>query len=289
MNQKHNLKVLQLDAINTTIFNKSCENLSELKDNSVQCIITSPPYFNMRDYGNSRDELGRERSIDKFISNLVNHFSDCNRVLKDTGSLWVNLNDCIVDKQYHLIPHQFALAMIKTGWILNDEIMWTKNNPVYTRAMRSVRAHEYLFHFVKTKNFYYNMEWAREMNDNPQFCLGRGGVGTKLKSVFNFRDNIINTSVSNINSLRNRCIEEGFVCNHSAAFPYEIPAIAIFSTSQVGDIVLDIFNGTGTTGEVAIANDRQYIGYELNSDFVNVSKVRLSPYLADEFDYEMAA
>jgi len=272
------------------IYNKSCETLSEIADLSVATIITSPPYFNMRNYGNGEKELGLEKSIESYVENLLNHFSDCKRVLKDDGSLWVNLNDCIVDKQYKLIQYQFALRMIQKGWILNDEIIWIKNNPTYSHGPRSLRTHENIFHFVKSENFYYDVEWVKEIKDDTNsFSCGRGSVGTKLKSSFNFRDNILITNAANNSALKHKCKEKGVRLTHSATFPVQVPAIAIFSTTKPGDTVLDIFNGTGTTGEVALEYGRKYIGYELNPEYIKVAEVRFDPYLETEDIIKKAA
>ena len=266
------------------IFNSSCEDLFHLEDNSVQLIVCSPPYFHARDYKNGDDELGREKTPEEFIEKLVKLFDDTKRVLKEEGSMYVNINDTCRDGAYQAVPQRFVIEMINRGWILNDEIIWTKTNPKYSPGKRSVRSHEYIFHFVKSKNFYYNDSWLDGVNDETNtFSYGTNNLFPKLISGMDFRDGIVKTNVATTQYLRKKCKEKGFYLNHTAVFPEVIPMIPILSTTRPGDIVLDIFNGTGTTGEVSLKLDRNYVGYEYNPEYVMASEIRLS-----EYDLEVA-
>lgn len=266
------------------IYNRSNDNMKELEDNSVACITCSPPYFNMRDYGTGKEQLGNESHVDVFIQNLVHGFRDCKRVLKEDGSLWVNINDCVIDGEYMAVNHKFVLAMMNDGWRYNDEIVWAKSNTQYSHGNRSVRAHEYIFHFVKSKNFYYDNQWLKKLEDEENLIsCGTGKRRPKLLSTFEYRDNILKTSGANTASLRKQCLQEGdFHLTHSAIFPLALPVICILSSSKPGDIVLDTFSGTATTAEAALLFDRKYVGYELNPEFILASEVRLKPYLNTE-------
>lgn len=261
------------------IFNSSCENLYQLKDGSVQLVVCSPAYFQARIYKNGENELGREKSVEEFIDNLVNLFDDTKRVLKDEGSMYVNINDTCRDGAYQAVPQRFVVEMIKRGWILNDEIIWTKTNPKYSPGKRSVRSHEYIFHFVKSKNFYFDDSWLDGLEDKTNsFSYGTNNLFPKLISGMDFRDGVVKTNVATTQLLRKKCEEKGFYLNHTAVFPEVIPMIPILSTTRPGDIVLDLFNGTGTTGEVSVKLDRNYIGYEYNPEYVMASEIRLSEY-----------
>lgn len=265
---------------NVKVFNKSCESMSEVADKSVACIMTSPPYFGMRDYGTGKDQRGLERDINDYIKGLVNDFKDCYRVLKDDGSLWVNINEPVIDGEYLSISHQFAIAMRKEGWKLNDEIIWIKRNPVFTQAKRAVRSHEYIFHFVKSSKYHYDVSWLSQLTDpNDLISYGTSAKMSNLLSGMDFRDSIIRTSGNNMNDLRKACKEQGFNLTHSAGYPISIPLIAILTTSKVGDTILDIYSGTATTGEAALATNRKYVGYEIKPEFVMASEVRLKNYL----------
>jgi site-specific DNA-methyltransferase (adenine-specific) len=230
-------------------------------------------------YNNGEYELGREKTPEEFIKNLVNLFEDTKRVLKDGGSLYVNINDTCRDGAYQAVPQRFVVEMINRGWILNDEIIWTKTNPKYTKEKRSVRSHEYMFHFVKSKNFYFDDTWLEGLKDESNsFSYGTNNLFPKLISGMDFRDGMVKTNAATTQFLRKKCEEKGFYLNHTAVFPEVIPMIPILSTTRPGDLVLDLFNGTGTTGEVSLKLDRKYVGYEYNPEYVMASEIRLSEY-----------
>lgn len=281
----------ELKSDKAKIYNKSCESMAEVESNSIACVISSPPYFDMRDYGNGKDERGAEKQVNDYINGLVKDYEDCRRVLKDDGSLWVNINDCVRKSSYNAAGHKFVLAMIANGWNFNDELIWIKSNPKYTFGDRSVRSHEYIFHFTKSKEFYYDDSWMQSEFENSESAIfGCGGDNAKLRSAMDFRDGILKTNGANIEKLRRNCKDEkGFNLTHSATFPIEVPTICILSTSRPGDKILDCHNGTGTSGESALILGRSYIGYELNPEFIMASEVRLTKYLLDADVLEQAA
>lgn len=267
----------QLDLGDVKVFNHTCETMFELEDKSVSSIVTSPPYFSMRDYGNGASELGLEKDSNDYIQNLINIFNECKRVLKDDGSLMVNINEKVENGSYRGVVHQFVGAMLNNGWDLNDEIIWLKNNPVYTGGNRTVRSHEYIFHFVKKgcTTFYYDTELAKKISDPNGFCVYGSDNKPKFFSGMDFRGNALHTNVANTGDLRIKCKEEGFHLTHSATFPLEVPTLLVLLTSKPGDLVVDPFNGTGSVGEVCRYSGRDYIGYELNPQFVMATEVRM--------------
>jgi len=274
---------VELNTENAKIYNKSCENMSEIGDKSIACIITSPPYFQMRDYGTGVAQRGLEKDVDTFIEGLINDFKDCKRVLKDDGSLWVNLGEAVLSGHYNSIPHKFVIEMMKNGWIFNDEIIWVKSNPIFTQAKRTIRSHEYIFHFVKSENYKYDITWMSELNDlSNLISLGTSKKISNLISAMDFRENIIRTGGNNMSNLRKSCKTQGFNLTHNAAFPITIPLISILTTSKVGDTILDIYSGTATTGEAALATNRKYIGYEIKPEYIMGSVVRLQDYTTDK-------
>jgi site-specific DNA-methyltransferase (adenine-specific) len=261
------------------IFNSSCGNLHHLEDESIQTVITSPPYFQMRNYGTGKNQLGLEKDVLDFIKNLCDLFEDTKRVLKSEGSLFVNINDCVIDGQYQSVPELFLIEMRRRGWRYVDQYLWLKSNVQYTQGKRSIRNFEPIFHFVKNKDYFFNDNWLTEFIDDSN-CIS---MGTKMKfpklvSGLDFRDNILKSSASNTLELRNKCLKKGFLMEHSATFPLSLPLIFVLSTSKPGDTILDLFNGTASTGEVSILTNRKYVGYELNPQFVMASEVRLSEY-----------
>jgi len=267
----------QLDLGDVKVFNHTCEDMFELEDKSVSSIVTSPPYFSMRDYGNGESELGLESDRNEYLNNLIKIFNECKRVLKDDGSLMVNINEKVENGSYRGVVHQFVGAMINNGWDLNDEIIWLKNNPVYTGGNRTVRSHEYIFHFVKKgcTTFYYDTELAKKVSDPNGFCVYGSDNKPKFFSGMDFRGNVLRTNVANTGELRKQCRVEGFHLTHSATFPLSVGILMVLLTSKPGDLVVDPFNGSGSVGEVCRYSGRNYVGYELNPQFVMATDVRM--------------
>ena len=275
----------ELNLGDVKVFNHSCEDMFELADKTVTSIVTSPPYFAMRDYGNGESELGLESDRNKYLNNLINIFNECKRVLKDDGSLMVNINEKVENGSYRGVVHQFVGEMLNNGWDLNDEIIWLKNNPVYTVGNRTVRSHEYIFHFVKKgcKSFYYDTELAKKVSDPNGFCVYGTDNKPKFFSGMDFRGNVLRTNVANTGELRKQCKEEGFHLTHSATFPLEVPTLLVLLTSKPGDLVVDPFNGTGSVGEVCRYSGRNYVGYELNPQFIMATEVRMKNIKSFDF------
>jgi DNA modification methylase len=252
------------------IYNSSCGDLFHLENESIQTVITSPPYFQMRNYGTGKKQLGHEKEVMDFIKNLCDLFEDTKRVLKKEGSLFVNINDCVIDGEYQSVPELFLIEMKKRGWRYVDQYLWLKTNVQFTHGKRSVRSSDY----------YFNDTWLSEFVDEKNsISMGTKMKYPKLVSGLDFRDNILTHSGSNTLELRRKCLEQSnFHMEHSATYPLSLPLIFVLATSKPGDTILDIFNGTASTGEISILTNRKYVGYELNPQFVMASEVRLSDY-----------
>jgi len=237
----------------------------------------------MRDYGTGKNQLGNERELNDFINNLVTLFEDSKRVLKDNGSLFVNINDCVIDGQYQGVPELFLIEMKKRGWLYIDQYLWLKANPQFNQSKRSIRNFEPIFHFVKSPNYYFNDSWLEDyMDEENRISMGTKKKFPRLVSGIDFRSNVLTNIASNTLELRKKCLDKGFLMEHSATFPISLPLIFILSSTKPGDTVLDMFNGTATTGEASILTNRKYVGYELNPQFVMASEVRLSEYDLEE-------
>jgi DNA modification methylase len=245
------------------IYLKDAFGFEEVADQSVQCIVTSPPYFRMRDFGLGDNQLGQERSPKKFAFRLAEFMDESRRVLKPEGSLWVVINDTVHEGCYTISPHLFAMYMMKKGWILNDEIIWRKANPTPTTARRTVRANEFIFHFVLNREFKYN-----DISNDPKRFTYRGQMSNNFMLV---------PSVNNAQK-RRICAENGVRFTHSATFPEYVPLIPILLTTDPGDLVMDMFAGTGTTGIVAKQVNRDFVGYEMNPEYFNIANTLLTHY-----------
>lgn len=150
------------------------EVLKELPDNSVHCCVTSPPYFRLRsylpkEYPDKNKEIGQEQTPEEYISNLVGIFSEVKRVLRDDGTLFINIKDCY-DKNNELrgIPWQLAFSLKADGWRLIQEIIWEKPNCMpESVTKRCTNSHESIFLFTKSKKYFFDYEAIKEPLKRP--------------------------------------------------------------------------------------------------------------------------
>lgn len=142
------------------IHNMDClEGLKKLPNNSVDMIITSPPYFNLRDYG-TPGEIGSESTWAEYIDNLIRIFNEAQRVLKDSGSCWVNIADVYSNNSLMCIPDQFKIKMVENGWICRNEIIWHKPNAMPSSAKnRFNNDYEKMYFFTKKKKYFFKTQY----------------------------------------------------------------------------------------------------------------------------------
>jgi site-specific DNA-methyltransferase (adenine-specific) len=244
--------------------------LARLPSESVQCVVTSPPYWGLRDYG-IEGQIGLESTLAGFIHALTAVFADVKRVLKTDGILWLNIGDGytsgnrgwrapdkknpnramnvrpdnppgLKDKDLLGIPWRLALALQDNGWFLRSDIVWHKPNAMPESVKdRPTRAHEYLFMLTKDEQYGYDHDAVKERAED--------GSKRNRRTVWS-----INTSNSG--------------SSHIAAFPEALVEPCILASTKPDDFVLDPFFGSGTVGVVARRLGRRYVGIELNPVYV---------------------
>lgn len=269
---------------NAEVRSTSSKSLNEIKSGSVKLCFTSPCYFQLRVYNNGEGEMGQEPSVKEYAANLASHFDECKRVLADDGTLWVNIMDTVIDYQFQLAPELFVLEMVNRGWMLHDKQIWLKKNPVWNDTSRSNAAHEYIYVFKKCPFVQFDDTWVKDfVNDEYGFTYGHSGNRVKLRSIIDYRDGVIVLPIANNTKLSQKCAEQGIRLTHSATFPVILPLIAIMSCTKPGDLILDCFSGTGTTGEAVlrVGGGRRYIGYEINEEYQMQANVRLKETVRD--------
>ncbi len=248
--------------------------LSHFPESVFQCCVTSPPYWSLRNY-HIDGQIGLEASLDDYIASLKEIFAQVLRVVRDDGTLWLNIGDCYTsggrrwratDKKNPIramdirpptpvglkpkdligVPWRLAFALQEIGWYLRADIIWNKPNcqPESVKD-RPTRCHEYLFLFSKSDQYHYDGKAVRGPN------------GRNLRTVWN-----INT----------RAYRDA----HFATFPPELVQPCLQLGSREGDLVLDPFIGSGTTGLVALNLERRFVGIELNPDYVRIAEKRLN-------------
>jgi len=310
-----------------------------LRDGVVQCCVTSPPYWQLRTYHNI-NQLGQEDTPQQYVERLLCVTAEVHRVLRDDGVFFLNIADTyagsgmgsggsspltsnkqisntgsgylvghkkpitrtpgIKNKSLCGIPQRMFIALIDQGWVVRNDIIWRKTNPMTQSAGdRFTCSHEHIFFCVKSRSYYWNKAAVLELaaydgrNDevnkgSPKYALAqefagdqhdrwptRNEYGTRMR---NRRD------VWDISTARYRKA-------HYATFPESIPEICLLAASKPGDIVADIFSGAGTTWKQAVKLSRQFVGVELNRDYIELSRERTEinmplPVFIDTRTYE---
>lgn len=320
--------------------------LDTLPDCSVQMIVTSPPYWALRDYGVA-GQIGLEESANSYVLALVDVFARARRVIRDDGTLWLNLGDSyagggnyrginsentltskqasnrgargvsqslgalgkdagVSAKNLVGIPWRVAFALQADGWCLRSDIIWAKPNPMPESVTdRPTRAHEYIFLFAKSKQYYYNADAIREpyapttIKESQTSYIGQAtkgytGTGAQDPSVvkaritqrirdkqrghgrrhagFNDRWDAMSKEEQQRGGANKRSVwwiaPQPFRGAHFATFPEKLVEPCILAGSRPGDTVLDPFCGSGRAGVVALKAGREFIGIELNPDYV---------------------
>lgn len=303
--------------------------LPTLPKQSVQCVVTSPPYFGLRDYG-MPEQLGLEPKTQEFVDALVTVFREVRRVLKDDGTLWLNLGDSYFgggynnhdingqswklqmngdkrrDRQQAIknanpslkpkdligIPWRVAFALQADGWYLRQDIIWSKPNPMPESVKdRCTKAHEYVFLLSKSPKYLFDWEAIAEpiaesskkryqhvVDTNEQFDPKKhnhtDGVQSPMELMTRTAKGVLERGVRNRRSVW-RIATQSFEGAHFATFPLELPTLCIQAGSKKGDTVLDPFNGAATTGIAAQNTERNYLGIELNPEYVKLAQTRL--------------
>lgn len=254
-----------------------------LERGSVRTIVTSPPYFGLRDY-DVEEQIGAEESLQEYVERLVAVFESLRGVLADDGTLWLNLGDSYgADKNLLMVPARVALAMQDAGWILRSEIVWAKPNPMPESVTdRPTKAHEQVFLFAKSSRYYFDAESIAEqaVTSNPTDPSYRAnGKSTSRRKEIAVPPGAGAQSLGDVGyerSYRNKrdvwtVPMQPFPGAHFATYPPELIRPCILAGSARGDVVLDPFSGSGTTGLVATQEGRRYVGIDLSREYLDMS------------------
>jgi DNA modification methylase len=286
------------------------KTIATLEAGSVQTCITSPPYWGLRDYGED-DQIGLESSPDEYVEQLCLVFDEVWRVLADDGTLWLNLGDSyagnnsrasnngragfgteregvftktgegLKTKDLVGIPWRVAFALQARGWYLRSEIIWHKPNPMPESVTdRPTKSHEHIFLLSKSAKYFYDHEAIKEpaiwANDSRNGS-GRNTYDGKRAE----NDGFIQQSFVTVNDTRNKrdvwtVPVQPYAGAHFAVYPPALIEPCVLAGSREGDTILDPFSGSGTTGVVALRNGRNYVGTELNPEYAELSRHRIS-------------
>jgi len=305
--------------------------LSTLPEQSVQCVVTSPPYWGLRDYG-VEGQIGLEPDLVAYGKALERVFAQVRRILRQDGTLWLNMGDAytsggresydttssnksnsavcgmerrIGGKPKDLIglPWQVAFMLQATGWYLRSDIIWHKPNPMPESVKdRPTRAHEYIFLLTKSQYYFYDAEAIREpgawSGKAPAgWDTGSGSHGTTHRtgrekrkhpvprgsaqphSGFNGKWDHMTTQEQRTMGRNKRSVwtvaTRPFPEAHFATFPEKLIEPCILAGSRAGDVVMDPFMGSGTTGVVCAKHGRRFVGVELNEEYLAMAGRRI--------------
>lgn len=157
-----NLAEIHFEEANFIIHGEALDMLKRLPDGLIQTVVTSPPYYGQRDY-DVENQIGIEKNTDEYINRLVEIFEEVKRVLREDGTLWINVGDKYIDGNLAGLPWRLALALRERGWILRSDIIWYKPNAMPSSVRnRPTTDHEYIFLFAKNSQYYYDADAIRE-------------------------------------------------------------------------------------------------------------------------------
>lgn len=294
----------------------SIEVLKKIPSESINCCVTSPPYYGLRDYG-CPDQIGLEDTPEEYIEKLADTFDEVKRVLRGDGTLWINISDSyagngkgtsrgIKPKDLIGIPWMLAFELRKRGWYLRQDIIWSKPNPMPESVKdRCTKSHEYIFLLSKSLHYYYDAEiiaepvadstvkrYAQNIASQKGSCA-YGRKNGNMKAVLpryggkKYTDNpdifyrTKSGSAYEFKPKRNK--RDVWTVStkprkeaHFATFPEDLVEPCILSGCPEGGIILDPFCGTSTVGAVCYRFRREYIGIDINEEYCRMSEERLS-------------
>jgi len=292
------------------------DGLKSLEDNSIDCIITSPPYYQLRDYGFS-EQWGLEKTYQEYLDKMISFMAECKRVIKSTGSIWINLGDTYgtisgnmkqgnvnenkikysgnienytkpenMEKCLMLIPHRFAIRCIdELGLILRNDIIWAKPNGMPESVTdRFSKKHEFFFFFVKSKKYYFDLNRVRcktltfdaNRRNRDATKLNNTPGRSKMKGLK--ENNYASKSPGDVADFWD-ITTKGSSEKHYATFNSELIDKPIVAGSPEGGIVLDPFAGTGTTLIRALELGRSVIGIEGKKEYSDIATKRIGKEL----------
>jgi len=308
---------MQLDKI----YHGDAYSVLETFDNeSVDCIITSPPYWQLRSYGDG-EEIGQEIECDLYISHLFSIFAQAHRVLKSDGTFWLNIGDTysgwgggnkssgkerytdftfrkplfnLPKKSLMNIPSRVSIGLQDMSWVLRNEIIWHKPNamPNSVKDRFTVDFEKIYFFTKKSSGYYFNQQMEPMVSSDKTSLRSSRGVVDQLNSGRREKktDNSFSNNLGFGTMMRNKRTTwhiptESRSIEHFATFPMELVETCIEAGCKPNGVVLDMFVGSGTTAIVAKSLGRHYIGIDKNEKYVKLAEKRLKTTQTTMFAY----
>lgn len=248
-----NSKLKKNEELIYKVINRTSEHMIDLDNEAVDLIVTSPPYWDLKNYA-IQDQIGFSETYEIYLTRLGTVFQECFRVLNSKGSFWLNINNKMYKNSLMMIQYDFIKLCAKIGFKLWDVVIWHKSVSGPAPANNLTDKFEFVLVFYKESGFYFNKQYEFEKCDY---------LISALKSMGN---------VWNINRFWGTI---GKNYPHPAMFPDELIKRIVEFGSIENDLILDPFLGSGTTLIVAKQMKRSCVGYEINSDYFHILKKRI--------------
>lgn len=286
------------------------EVIQQLPEKSVDLIVTSPPYFKLRDYKHLK-QYGNEAKSADYIGNLYEVFRDCGRVIKDTGAIWINISDTTIKGEMQNIPERINHFMtIPLNYRKRKTIIWQKPSVLpqgnknfttdfeyfyyYTRSKKHVWHCQYEPMLYKYKSLEYNghetkdykSHGAQEPSKTKRKILegykkqkikyGGNKTSKEVGGLYSGKVYVPNAEGMRVKRSVWKIPVKPFKGAHFATFPPDLVTTPILACTNEGDTVLDPFMGSGTVGLVCQKLNRRFIGIDINPDYVEMARNRLA-------------
>jgi DNA modification methylase len=313
--------------MNYKIIQGDCrEALKQIDSDSVHTCVTSPPYFGLRSYNGGEMEIGTEDEVEEYVKAMVDVFREVRRCLRPDGTLWLNLGDSYMaqknvapppqtiggqrdmptfipgnrreqkglkHKDLIGIPWRVAFALQADGWWLRQDIIWSKPNPMPESVTdRCTKSHEYIFLLSKKAHYYYDHEAIKEPTaelgkTNIRFGGNKYGDSDDPKHATKSGNLYTDTGLKNKRSVWT-VNTKGYKGAHFAVYPKKLIEPCILAGCPEGGTVLDPFTGSGTTAVVALKNNRNFVGTELNPEYIQIAEDRIKEEIPTTLDSLMS-
>jgi DNA modification methylase len=302
------------------IYQEPClETLRKMEDNSIDCVISSPPYWQLRDYG-YEGQWGLEPTFKEYLEHLWEMMDEIYRVLKPSGTVWINLGDTynnsgwagdrknkyndqpivstgtkagrggqkgFLDKCLILIPHRFAIGCIDRGWIVRNDIIWAKRNGMPEPVTdRFTKKHEYFFFMVKSKKYYFDLDAVRGKHKDSSIQRIEYGWKSNHDSIGEIDADKMGDRFCNPLGKNPGDVADFWDIQtkpsgekHYAQYNDELIRKPILAGCPEGGIIYDPFMGSGSTAIASIRANRQFIGSEMSEEYIKIANKRIQPLL----------
>lgn len=223
---------------------RSSEKMVDLQQESIDLMVTSPPYWDLKNYF-KENQIGYKETYEQYLERINSVWKETYRVLKEDGSMWINISIRVKNKEPLFIPYDIIKQCQKIGFNLVDIIMWHKSSGIPTHKNNIVSRYEFFIWFSKSKTIKFNESYKANINEYKNDELHSGNIWNVNRKAGSVGKNFI----------------------HPAIYPEKLIERIINLCSNEGDIVLDPFLGSGTSMIAALSNNRSCVGYEFNEGF----------------------